>query len=246
LKDFAMRRPLLLAFALLVFAAPLHAQQPQPQLAGTDLSKVSGGVYNIDKSHASLQFKINHLGYSLYNGRFNDFDASLNFDPKAPEKSTLNAVVKIDSVDTHDPKLEGELRSADYFNAEKFPTTSFKLLKATRASGQAGTMIGELTLMGVTKPVTFNVKLHGAGPHPFTKGDVVGFSASTTIRRSEWGFTKGIPMIGDEVAIEIDAEFNKAADGKASVDNLPATTAKILPAAAAPAAAPVAPAPVAK
>lgn len=204
-------RSLLAGLVILMAAAsPAMAETATPPAAiGKDFSKLAAGVYTLDKSHASLLFKINHMGYSMYHGRFDNLDARLNFDPKAPEKSTIEATIDTGSINTNNEKLQGELKGEKFFNSAKFPQATFKSLHISR-SGDAGTMMGELTILGVTKPVTLNVVFHGAGQHPFLKKDTIGFDATGTISRSAWGINAMVPMVGDEVQIDIEAEFHYA------------------------------------
>ena len=187
-----------------------------PLAAASETSQITSGAYALDKNHASLLFRINHLGFSLFHGRFDSFDARLRFDAKEPEKSVVEATIDVKSIDTNNSKLEEELRGEKFFNTDKFPTATFKSIHVTR-SGDSGTMIGQLTLMGVTKPVTLNVTFHGGGIHPMSKKPVVGFGARGAFNRSQWGINYGIPNVGDEVSIEIEGEFQKTDESSAMV-----------------------------
>lgn len=199
----------LLAGLIIGLAVVSPAIAETPALPGKDFSKAPAGVYALDKSHASLLFKISHVGFSMYHGRFNNFDARLNFDPKAPEKSTVEATIDTSSIDTNNAKLQNDLKGEKFFNSAKFPQATFKSLHISR-SGDAGTMMGELTILGVTKPVSLNVTFRAAGLGPFSKKETIGFAATGTISRSAWGISAMVPMVGDEVQIDIDAEFNYA------------------------------------
>lgn len=205
-----MRRILTaMSFALLMASPAFAAETAPPPGPTTDISKASPGIYVLDKSHASLVFKISHVGYSLYHGRFNDFDASITLKNVAkPAESAVELTVQLGSVDTNNKKLEDELRSDKFMNTTKFPTAKFVSKQITLASADKGTMVGDLTFMGVTKPVTMNVVFRGYGVGPFNKKQTLGFSASTTIKRSEWGFNTYVPAVGDDVQIEFDGEFN--------------------------------------
>ncbi|HVY12127.1 MAG TPA: YceI family protein [Alphaproteobacteria bacterium] len=193
-------------------APPAPAAQPPMALPqpSTNLTGAPAGLYVADKGHASIIFRINHLGFSLYPGRFEDFDAKINLDPAAPEKSTVDVTVDINSVDTHNAKLDEELRSADWFNAAKFPTAKFHSTNFIKTGPDKGMLQGEFTMMGVTHPISLDVVFHGYGQHPMTKAAHLGFGATGTIKRSEWGFSKGVPMVGDEVQLIIEAEFDHA------------------------------------
>lgn len=203
-------------FVLFCGVAPAWSQAPSSLPGGKDISKLSSGEYALDKSHANIVFKINHLGFSNYIGRFNSFDAKLNFDAKAPEKSMLEVTIDTSSIDTNHEKLQTELKGEKFFNSAKFPSATFKSTKITH-SGDKGTVIGDFTMMGVTKPVTLNVTFHGGGVGPFSKLETLGFNATTTIKRSEWGLNALVPMVSDDVQLDIEVEFN----GKSPVATVP-------------------------
>ncbi|MBI3419360.1 MAG: polyisoprenoid-binding protein [Proteobacteria bacterium] len=193
----------LLLAVLLALPVPLLAEAPT-----TNTSKAPAGPYVMDKNHASLLFRVNHLGFSFYHGRFNGLDGKIEFDPIHPENSKVDTTIDIASVDTHNAKLEDELRNDQWFNAVKFPTATFHSTKITRTAPDLFTMEGDLTMMGVTHPVTLNVAFHGYGVFPMNNKPTLGFGASTSIKRSLWGFTKAVPMVSDEVLLQIEAEFN--------------------------------------
>jgi polyisoprenoid-binding protein YceI len=213
-------RSMLTALCFLVLGVVPAAAQSLP--SGKDLSKTASGLYSLDKTHASLLFKISHLGFSMYHGRFNVLDAKLNFDAKVPDKSIIDVTVDTNSIDTNNTELQSELKGEKWFNTAKFSTATFKSTHISR-NGDNGTMIGDLNMLGVTRPVTLNVTFHGAGIGPYSKKDTVGFSASGSINRSQWGMSNYVPMVGDEVHIDIEAEFNY--DGGTAVA-IPAPTVK--------------------
>lgn len=203
----------------LFFTPPLHAQ------AVPDLSKALSGPYVVDQSHTSLLFQISHLGFSDFVGRFNDVDIKLNLDVAAPEKSTVQATVKIASVDTNVKKLDAKLQDNDFFKAAQFPDATFKSTSIAK-KGDNMVMNGELTMLGVTRPVALDVRLHGSGLNPFSKAHVVGFAASTTIKRSDWGMAGYIPAVGDEVKISIETELTYAGTPAAAPTTVPAQDKK--------------------
>ena len=198
-----IRRLILPALALtLAVATPAQA-------AGPDLAGVEGGQFAIDKSHAKIIFSVTHFGFSTYYGLFTGFDATLGYDPKAPDKSNLSVTVDVGSVATTNPKLDEHLRSADFFDAAKFPTATFKATRITLTGAAAGTIEGDLTLHGVTRPVTLAASLHGAGTNPMTKKYVLGFDATGMIKRSEFGISAYVPAVGDDVNLTISGEFDR-------------------------------------
>ena len=115
----------------------------------------------------------------------------------------------VGSVTTTNPKLDEHLKSPDFFDVAKFPTASFKAGTITVTGPAAGTIAGQLTLHGVTKPVVLKASFNGAGVNPVSKKYVLGFDATTVLKRSEFGITTYVPMVGDEVTLTISGEFNR-------------------------------------
>lgn len=199
-----MRTPsFILAAAFLLLSSVAHAGPAD------DLKKIPGGTFQLDPRHASVTFKITHLGFSRYTGRFNKMEATLKYDNITPAKSTLEATVYPGSVDTNDKQLEDELRDPKWFNAEKYPAAVFKSTKIEITSPTTAKITGDLTMMGITHPILLDATLLGAGEHPMSKKSVLGFSATGVLTRSVFGFTNGLPFVGDDVALQIEAEFNK-------------------------------------
>ena len=176
--------------------------------AGAASAAAPAGNYKIDPVHSVAYFEVGHAGgISRFMGRFNDMSGDLVVD--TPEKSKIRVDVKVDSVDTRSEGLDKHLKSPDFFNAVQFPTLSFVSSAVTLNGSGEGTVAGNLTLHGVTKPVTFKLKEIGAGPGP--RGDSrVGYTASTTIKRSDFGIAYGIPKAAtDEVDLRINIEAIK-------------------------------------
>ncbi len=181
------------------------------------LSPVFTGAYEMDKGHASLLWKVQHMGLAYYTARFTDFDVDLNFDAAHPEKSTLTASINPVSVRTSHPWPEKEDFDAvlgtdkKWFNANVYPKIVFKATGIDLTSDNTGKVTGDLTFLGVTKPVTLDVTLSGSQEkRPFAGVPALGFSARANIKRSDWGFTTYAPaIVGDDVQIIIEAEFLK-------------------------------------
>ena len=165
------------------------------------------GIYKIDPRHTQIIFEIQHMGLSNFFGRFSKVSGQLVFDPAAPESSALSADVDMTAIDTHVDELDKELVS--FFKADKFPTGSFKTTGITRTGDNTGTVTGDLTLAGVTKPVTLNVTFKGARnpPIPFQPYRI-GFDATATIHRADFDLTHAIwsGMVGDDVTLLIEME----------------------------------------
>jgi len=169
----------------------------------------------LDKTHASVVAKIKHMGFSNYQFRFTKVDASFDYDPKAPEAAQIKVTIDPGSVDTATGadefglKFNKELAGDGWLEANKFPTATFVSTKVEPGAGQSGKVYGDLTLHGVTKPVVLDVTFNGVGSGFIPLSVKTGFSAVTTIKRSEFGISKYVPLVGDDVQLNIEVEFDK-------------------------------------
>jgi len=175
---------------------------------------VPAGSYKLDPTHASITFKVSHLGLSNYTARFKKFDADLTFDPAKPEGSKLNVSVDPMSITTDYPfpdqkDFDNKLATDEkFFNAGAHPEITFTTTSIEMTGDKTAKVTGELAMLGVTKPVILDVTLNGAmKEHPFAKKPALGFSGTGTIKRSDFGFDHLVPMVGDEVTLLIEAEF---------------------------------------
>ena len=173
-----------------------------------DPAKVPAGGYALDKRHASLTVRIVHMGFSHYTMRFNGLDGSFTYDPANWQATKATFTVDPKSVDTNDAAFNKQI--AGYFEADKYPTISFV---STNIQGQdgKGTMTGDLTFHGVTKPVTLDVTFAGAGHGIAPIGTRLGFSGSTQIKRSDFGLSNFVlnQFTGDDVDVIFEVEFEK-------------------------------------
>jgi polyisoprenoid-binding protein YceI len=172
------------------------------------LAKLEGGVFNVDKGHAKIIFSYGHFGYSTSYGLFTDFDANLTFDPKDVASSTLAATINVDGIETLVPKLNAHLKSPDFFDTAQYPKATFKSTKVTVTGPTTGTVVGDLTLHGVTKPVTLNVTFNGGGT-TMAKVYDLGFNATGQVKRSDFGLGAFVPMVTDDITLTISAEFHR-------------------------------------
>ncbi|HYH21747.1 MAG TPA: YceI family protein [Azospirillum sp.] len=176
-------------------------------LAGAAFPALAADTYKIDPAHVSVVFKINHLGYSNLWGRFNAVSGSFVLDNDTPANAKVEVVIKTDSVDTNHAKRDDHLRSPDYLNAVEFPEMKFVSTKVEKTGDKTGKVHGNLTMLGVTKPVVLDAVLNGAGQHPFRKEvAMAGLSATTKIKRSDFGLTYSVPAIGDDLELFLEIE----------------------------------------
>ena len=165
-------------------------------------------TYQLEKTHVDLLFTINHAGFTEKHGSFRDLDATLQYDADHPEKSQVSVTVKTDSLDTGFAPRDKDVESDKFLDVAKYPEMRFVSTKITPGSNGTLLVEGNLTLHGLTKPLTLHATLNKAAPNPFDKRPTLGFSATGTLKRSDFGISTYLPMIGDLITITIDAEFN--------------------------------------
>ncbi|OGT79224.1 MAG: hypothetical protein A3H91_09720 [Gammaproteobacteria bacterium RIFCSPLOWO2_02_FULL_61_13] len=166
----------------------MHAVAGMAMLSAVSVSMpVRAADYDIDSSHAFIQFRISHLGYSVLNGRFNQFAGKFSWDQASPQAAIVEVVVDTASIDSNWAERDKHLRGADFLDVKQFPRATFKGTKYT-GDAKGGKMEGTLTLHGVTKPLMLDVQFIGAGPDPWG-GYRAGFKAQTTLRRADFGMT---------------------------------------------------------
>ncbi len=193
-----MLKPIAAALLAASFAAPAFAA-PQP--------------VEIDLSHTRVWFYVNHLGFSDMYGDFTQFDIDLKIDPENLANSTVSASIDTSTVDMRHEGLNKHLKNQDFFNIEQFPTMSFETTGVTQNGEGKLAVAGNLTLLGVTKPVTLDVTVNKIGEHPMRKVPWVGFNATANIKRSDFGMNYAVPAVGDDIKISIGLEGSlKAAE----------------------------------
>jgi polyisoprenoid-binding protein YceI len=218
-KDAIMRK-FGLALALpLVLAAPLIAQNALPTSppGALDKSRVTAGNYTVESTHAQIQWTVNHFGFNDYYGIFGSPTGTLTLDPAKPNNAQVSIEIPISELATSSARLTEHMlrpgkdgKAADFFDVAAHPKAKFVSTSVT-AKGTEAKIIGNLTFNGVTKPVTLDAKFIGAGNNPFNKKPSIGFHASTTIKRSDWGMKYGIPLVTDAVRLKISVAFEKVA-----------------------------------
>ena len=185
-------------------AVALHAQT-----LTTNPAQVEPGTYAVEPQHTQVLFGVSHMGFTTYYGYFSDASGVLTLSTKDPSASTLQVQVPVSTVSTQSEKLTGELKDADWFNAAKFPTMTFVSTAVQPTGPDSAQVTGNLTLHGVTRPVTLAVHFVGAGVNPLDKKYTVGFQASGRIKRSDFGMTTYVPLIGDQVELTLIGAFER-------------------------------------
>jgi polyisoprenoid-binding protein YceI len=197
------RLAVLLLAALLAACGHLLPSQHQT----VEPTELRAGAYRLDPNHAILLWKVDHLGFSTFVGRFDRLDATLDFDPERPAESALEVVVETASVSTHVPGFADDLRGSSWLDVERYPEARFISTEIALTGPTTGTVTGELTLLDVTQPVTLDVTFNGGADSLLTGTYTLGFEATTVIDRTAFGLSTFAPAIGSEVALEIHAEF---------------------------------------
>lgn len=205
----ALIHKLALVAALLTTGTALGASAPP----------VPAGRYTLDRAHATLLFRVDHLGFSHYTARFKQFDAQLQFDPSNLAASQVTVTVDASSIETDFPDplkvdFNAQLRGPDWLDTAKYPQMIFRSRRVVPTDKRTFRIEGELTLHGVTKPVSLDAKYNGGyAGHPLDPNARVGFSARGHLKRSQFGVSVGIPALGttfgvsDDVELIIEAEF---------------------------------------
>lgn len=163
-------------------------------------------TYTLDPNHTNITWSANHLGFSNPNGKFAKAEGTISLDEKEPKNSSVKVTINTGSVITGIEKFDQHLKSKDFFDSEKFPVATFVSNKVDIVSKDTAKVTGDLTLLGITKPAVLDVKLNKIGENPMNKKKTVGFSAVTTIKRSEYGMNYGLPGVSDNVEVMIEAE----------------------------------------
>ena len=171
-------------------------------------------TWNIDYAHSEITFSARHMMISKVRGRFEDWAGVVNYDADNPANTTVDITIQTDSINTKEAQRDGHLRSGDFFNAETYPTMTFKSTRVEQDDANSGRLIGDLTIRDVTKEVVLDVEYSGTGQNPWGM-TIAGFSASTTINRKDWGLNWNVALeaggwlVSDKITIEIDLELQK-------------------------------------
>ena len=163
-------------------------------------------AYKIDPTHTATVFSWNHLGFSTPSANFTDIQGTINVDNEKPANSSVNVTIPLSSLNTNVKALDEHLKTADFFDAAKYPNITFKSTKVQALGKNKYKITGNLTVKDVTKPVILDAVLNKQGVHPMTKAESIGFNATTSFDRSAFGIGAYVPNVGDKITVNITTE----------------------------------------
>jgi polyisoprenoid-binding protein YceI len=176
-------------------------------LLGAAVSAQAAPVtYKLDPGHTMVLFSWTHFGYSNPTANLGLGEGTVVFDEQHPAQSSVDVTLPLANLDTHVPALDKHLKEADFFDADKYPTVTFKSTKVQPLGGHKFKVTGDLTVHGVTRSVVLAATLNKVGPHPMTKAQAIGFDATTSIKRSDFGVGAYVPNVSDQISIRITTE----------------------------------------
>ncbi|QNU15448.1 YceI family protein [Thermomonas sp. XSG] len=189
-------------------AAPADAAVAAPAEAATVAEAITAvsGTYQLDPTHTDVLAQWTHFGFSQPSAHFGISDGTLVYDAADVTKSSVQVTMPITGIDSFVDKLDEHLASGDFFDAGKFPNATFKSTSVAAAGTNKLTVTGDLTIKDITKSVTLDVTLNGAGEHPMLKKQAIGFSATATIKRTDFGVGAYAPNVSDDVQLRITTE----------------------------------------
>ena len=175
--------------------------------ASAGLSDVPSGDYTLDKTHGYISYTYSHLGFSTPHVGFRSFDVDLVLDNENPENSTVSVTIDATSIDSRVEVFDGHLNGPNFFDTANHPTITFKSTSVEVTGEDKLLVTGDLTIKGVSKPVTLDTTIMKAANHPMKKTPIVGLNAEARVSRSDWGLSRAVPNVGDEISIFISVEM---------------------------------------
>ncbi|MCQ1094885.1 YceI family protein [Acinetobacter baumannii] len=170
--------------------------------------------YKIDPTHTATVFSWNHFGFSTPSANFSDIQGVIKVDNAKPANSSVNVTIPLSSVNTNVPALDKEFQEGAWFNAAKYPNITFKSTKVETKDKKHFKITGDLTVKGITKPVVLDAVLNKQGEHPMAKVPAIGFNATTSFNRSDFGLGNYVPNVGDKITVNITTEATAASAAK--------------------------------
>ncbi|MBV8061050.1 MAG: YceI family protein [Alphaproteobacteria bacterium] len=192
-------------------APPITAPEAAPAPAPITVTLPSGH-YVLDPKHTSVIFKISHLGFSNFTGRFDRVEGTLDFVADAPQQSKLDITIYPNSIDTNVPELDEDLRGGNWFDTVHYQMANLRSTMIQPIDNKSVRVTGAFNLRGTTRPVVMDVTLVGQGKNPVTGDYSAGFTGTILLKRGEYGIANLEPMVGDDVTIQVDTEFDLKTD----------------------------------
>lgn len=202
-----MKMSIVSAAVAALLAVSASAPDALAQSSTPTLGTIKAGTYKVETHHTQVGFSVLHFGFTNYRGLFAGATGTLQVDPAHLGAAKLDVTIPVDSVTTTVPKLTDELKGAQWFDTTQFPNATFTSTKVVSGSNGDTTITGNLTLHGIAKPVVLHAHLIGSGVNPLDKAYTVGFEATGTIKRSEFGLRAYVPAVGDDVRLTIAGAF---------------------------------------
>ena len=170
--------------------------------------------YKIDPTHTATVFSWNHFGFSTPSANFSDIQGVIKVDNAKPANSSVNVTIPLSSVNTNVPALDKEFQEEAWFNAAKYPNITFKSTKVETKDKKHFKITGDLTVKGITKPVVLDAVLNKQGEHPMAKVPAIGFNATTSFNRSDFGLGNYVQNVGDKITVNMTTEATAASAAK--------------------------------
>ena len=189
----------------------MHSMLALTTILATGVAVAAPVTYQLNNDHGQVVFDINHFGYSNTHGSFGKISGTLVFDEQKPEDSKVTVVIKVASMHTGLAARDKDVLATELMDAKKYPDIKFVSTKVTKAGANSFAISGDLTMHGQTKPVTFSATLNKSAPDEFEKKPTVGFTATSSLKRSDFGIAGYLPDISDQVKFTIDTEFQAPA-----------------------------------
>lgn len=215
--DYPMKRTLFAAVsASLLLSACAYmpgdtgSASTPPSLPGApDKSRISGGSYTVDSNHTLVTWTVDHFGFNTYSGQFAQASGVMMLDTANPAAALVDITLPMSGIVTGAEGLTKHLKTADFFNADVYPTARFVSTSVVPTGMDTAAITGNLTLGNVTRPVTLSAQFIGAGTNPMSKKENVGFHATASLNRSDFGIKYALPMVSDRVDLDITVAFTK-------------------------------------
>ncbi|MGF6773393.1 polyisoprenoid-binding protein YceI [Paraburkholderia sp. GAS199] len=199
--------------AILLTSAACTPVQVLTHSVSQNEARVPAGRYDLDHDHCSITFDVDHFKYSRFTMRFDRRQGQLDWHEGGMDKSTVTVSIDAASVDTNVPLLDKMVKGDSMLDVERYPEIRFVSTRFERTGESRGTLTGDLTIRGVTQPVTLDVTFNGFSRDPLTKKGTLGFSADGQFSRAKFGLSTWYPAVGDDIHVRIQAEFDKTPAG---------------------------------